>query len=107
MCFNEWLDVLRTAIQAVGTDYYSDYPSEWIAENADERARDYWKATLAQYNERDWRYELYHQLRIALDSKKLNLPCKVRLSGESSKSATYEAITQGTRWSQKYKMPDT
>lgn len=70
-----------------------------------------WKAALSQYNERDWCYELYHQLRNALQSDRLfatTYPEKVRLSGESSKSSTYEAIDNGCPWSQnpRCRIPD-
>jgi hypothetical protein len=97
-----WCDALKEAISGIPDCFYRDYPLEWLVENVNESNKNAWKATLVQYNERDWCYELYHQLRLILGKSSSNLPClselfdgqsesHVRLSGESSKQATYNA----------------
>jgi hypothetical protein len=106
-----WTRVIEEAISSIPETYYGTYPAEWIAQHINELNKEEWKACLSQYNERDWCYELYHQLRISLDCHDcLKLPHEeeeeeegeehIRLSGESNKSASHFAIKDGCRWSQ-------
>jgi hypothetical protein len=106
-----WCNVLHEAILRIPDCFYRDYPLDWLVENIDKSNQNAWKATLAQFNERDWCYELYHQLRLVLDDpsgKPRYLTelvdghgeSPVRLSGESSKQATYDATDESIKGSE-------
>ena len=122
---NHWCNVLKKAISGIPDCFYRDYPLDWLVENIDEENKNAWKASLAQFNERDWCYELYHQLRLVLDSPSgkpsylselVNIRGEscVRLSGEPSKQATYDATSESIkdsreiRWSKnsRCRIPD-
>lgn len=111
MAATHWASLIENAISNIPDAYYGEYPAEWITENIPESNKASWKAILSQYNERDWCYELYHQLRSLLDSEgstQAELSEGVRLSGESGKSSTYDGITAGCRWSknERCRIPD-
>ena len=108
---SHWTRIIEQAISSIPEAYYGGSAEGWIAEKIPKEYSEDWKATLSQYNERDWCYELYHQLRNALQGDRLftNIYAeKVRLSGESSKSSTYEAINHGCPWSRnpRCRIPD-
>jgi len=108
---SHWKRIIEKAISSIPEAYYGGCDEGWIADKIPEAHSEDWKATLSQYNERDWCYELYHQLRNALQDDDLFAGIsddKVRLSGESSKSSTYHAINDGCPWSRnpRCRIPD-
>ena len=92
--------MLERGIQNVPDSYYRPLEVEWIANACPDWLRVDAKEALAQYTERDWCYELYHQLRLLLTciSKKHKIVNKVRLAGEPSKQATYQAVSDRLIW---------
>ena len=96
----DWHGLLERSIQNVPDSYYRPLEVAHIANACPDWLRVDAKEALAQYTERDWCYELYHQLRLLLTciSKKHKIVNKVRLAGEPSKQATYQAVWDRLIW---------
>ena len=96
----DWHAFIEEGIRNVPDSYYKPLEVDFIANAGHAWLKENEKEALAQYTERDWCYELYHQLRLLLASmaEQNDIIKKVRLSGEPSKQATYEAVRKRQIW---------
>lgn len=106
-----WAELIKTAISRVPNDWLAQYPIDWILENCSYNEIKKLKPKLQQYNERDWCYEFYHQLRNVIEQceyKEQINEHKIRLSGEPSKSATHEYLSINQPWTanKRLRIPD-
>jgi hypothetical protein len=98
-----WPEIVETAIRQIGSYYYFNLPLEYmIGDDIDSNQKEKDITFLAQYTERDWCYELYHQLRLEVNARGIDTssPDGIRLSGEPSKRANYNANTRRGPWTQ-------
>jgi hypothetical protein len=98
-----WTDIVEAAIKRIGDNYYYCLPLGYMTgkdANPDQKESDI--IFLAQYTERDWCYELYHQLRLEMNERSIDTssPDGIRLSGEPSKRANYISSRRQGRWTQ-------
>lgn len=96
----DWHELIEKSIRNVADSYYKPLEASYIADAGPVWLRENLKEALAQYTERDWCYELYHQMRLLLTSisEQYEIVKKVRLAGEPSKQATYEAVSHSQIW---------
>lgn len=100
LLFIDWHAFIERGIRNIPDCYYKPLEVDYIANAGPAWLRENRKEALAQYTERDWCYELYHQLRLLLASmpEQNDIIKNVRLSGEPSKQATYKAVSSRRIW---------